>query len=317
LILLVDYPGLNLRLAEALRKDGFRVLYYISPQVWAWKKGRIPKMARVLNRLMVIFPFEVKVFDGTPLRVDYVGHPLVERADGFLKSLPTPLPWKGNRHVALLPGSRLQEIDRIFPALLRAALSLQQRDRNISFLVAAASEECEARIRALLPLVNPGDVQIDVVRNHTWEILRQAEAAMVASGTATLDTALMDCPMIVVYKMARMTYEVGRRVVKIPHIGMVNIVAGRAVCREFIQDKAIPEEMAHQVYRLMYDERIRDQCKEGLAEVRAALRDGADPGKAAGIVLEELAHAGGEQLSLGLGPEPTATGDTTPSRPPD
>jgi lipid-A-disaccharide synthase len=139
-----------------------------------------------------------------------------------------------------------------------------------------------------------------VVRNHAWEILRQAEAAMVASGTATLDAALMDCPMIVVYRMARLTYEAGRRVVKIPHIGMVNIVAGRAVCREFIQDAAIPEEMGHQIYRLMYDERMREQCLKGLAEVRVTLRDGADPDKAPGIVLEELSLAGGEQLSLGL-----------------
>jgi lipid-A-disaccharide synthase len=304
LVVLVDYPGLNLRLAAALHEMGLRVIFYICPQVWAWKRGRIRRMAETLDRLLVIFPFEVEVFAGTGLRVDYVGHPLVDRAESFLRSLPSPLPWPGRRKVALLPGSRMQEIDRILPLLLRAAASLQQRDRNVGFLVAAASTECEARIRAVLAREGERDLAVEVVTHAAWEILRQAEAAMVASGTATLDAALMGCPLIVVYRLHPLTYAIGRRVVKIPHIGMVNIVAGRAIAREFIQDAAIPEEMAHQVYRLMYDERVRDQAREDLAAVRARLRDGADPDKAAAIVAAELNRSGVQPLSLGLDDAP-------------
>jgi lipid-A-disaccharide synthase len=307
LLVLVDYPGMNLRLAKILRKEGFRVLYYISPQVWAWKRGRIPTMAAVLHRLMVIFPFEVKVFEGTGLRTDYVGHPLVERADGFLKSLRSALPWKGSRRVAILPGSRLQEINLILPLMLRAAASLQQRDRNLSFIIVAANEVCEKRIRQVMSREDIRDLGLEVTRGNAWEVLRQAEAGMIASGTATLDATLMNCPMIVAYRLAPLTYEIGRRVVKIPFIGMVNLLAGREICRDFIQDKAIPEEMGHQVYRLLYDDRVRKQCLAGLAEVQRQLRDGADPDKAARILLEELSLAGGEQLQLGLPPEGPAS----------
>jgi lipid-A-disaccharide synthase len=285
LAILVDYPGFNLRFAERIHRLGIRTVYYIAPQVWAWNRSRIPKMARVVDRLVAIFPFEPDVFKGTKLPVDFVGHPLVDAAATAWRQPPAALPWKGEPRVAVLPGSREHEIGRMLPVMWGAAGRLAQRHPGVSFLVAAPSAPAERKVRDVLPTLPGGPARWDIVTGNTREVLRQARAAMVASGTATIEAALMRCPMIVVYKVALLTYLLGRLVVRIPRIGMVNIVAGRALCPEFVQGAATP---AGALEPLLAETPERAAMVAGLRRVHAALGPGGSDGRAADIIVAEL-----------------------------
>ena len=271
-LLLVDYPGFNLRLAAAAKKRGIRVIYYISPQVWAWNRGRIPKMARIVDLLMVIFPFETEVFAGTGLRTEFVGHPLAESVARTLSSPAAEMPWpegEGGK-VALLPGSRRMEIDRIFPAMLDAAVELRRRRPGTRFLVAAAGEETERMVRAAL--ASRGNPEwVGVATGAMRDVVRTADAAMVCSGTATVETGLLGCPMIVVYRTAGLTYWLGKKLIRVKWLGMVNLISGKTLCPEFIQGDAEAGAMADAVESLLGDTPERRAQVEGLAEVRRAL----------------------------------------------
>lgn len=271
-LLLVDYPGFNLRLAAAAKKRGIRVIYYISPQVWAWNRGRIPKMARIVDLLMVIFPFETEVFAGTGLRTEFVGHPLAESVARTLSASAAEMPWpegEGGK-VALLPGSRRMEIDRIFPAMLDAAAELRRRRPGTRFLVAAAGEETERMVRAAL--ASRGNPEwVGVATGAMRDVVRTADAAMVCSGTATVETGLLGCPMIVVYRTAGLTYWLGKKLIRVKWLGMVNLISGKTLCPEFIQGDAEAGAMADAVESLLGDTPERRAQVEGLAAVRRAL----------------------------------------------
>jgi lipid-A-disaccharide synthase len=288
-VLLVDYPGFNLRFAKQAQRRGVKVLYYICPQVWAWHQSRIGRMAAIVDRLMVIFPFEVDVFKGTDLRVDFVGHPLVQRTRDALQAPPLALPWPaGDRRVALLPGSRRQEIERILPVLLDTASRLKQKDARCSFLIAAPNDRIAAHVEQVMAAQVPDTPAIDIVIGQTREVLRQARAAMVASGTATLETALMGCPMIIVYKTALFTYWMGKRLIRVPHLGMVNLVGKKLICPEFLQDAAQPEAMADAMEKLIGDTPERAEMVSALRDIAAHLGEADATAAAAEIVLEEL-----------------------------
>lgn len=290
-VLLVDYPGFNLRFAAALRKLGLRVVYYVCPQVWAWHRSRIGQMAKLIDRLLVIFPFEVDVFAGTGLRVEFVGHPLVDEARAAMSRPPVPLPWPGDIPVALLPGSRRQEIERILPLQCAAAAELERRVPGCGFLVASPSTEVEHLVRARLGQMADKPSRLAVVTGSTREVLRQARAALVKSGTSTLEAALMGCPMIVTYRAATITYHIGKRLVRVPYLGMVNLIAGRELCPEFIQDAAQPGPMAAALVPLLADTPQRAAMLEGLSDVRVKLGGGGAAGRAAEALLEELGLA--------------------------
>ncbi|HPT16760.1 MAG TPA: lipid-A-disaccharide synthase [Kiritimatiellia bacterium] len=285
-LLLVDYPGFNLRLAAQAHARGIPVLYYVSPQVWAWHRSRIPKMARMLDLLMVIFPFEVDVFKGTGLRTVFVGHPLVDSVRRTLAAPSPELPWPaGGRRIAILPGSRRQEIQRVLPPMLAAARELRQRDPATVFLIPAASAEIAALIEAQLAGRPAAErAAVAVVTGQMREVVRQARAAMVCSGTATVETALLKCPLIVVYRTARLTYWFGRMIIRVPWLGMVNLIANRTLCPEFIQDAATPAAMADALEPLLEDTPARQAQLVGLEEVVRAL-EGAGPLKSAGEVV--------------------------------
>ena len=287
-VLLVDYPGFNLRFAAEMRKLGIKVLYYICPQVWAWHRARIPHMARLVNRLMAIFPFEPEVFVGTGLRADFVGHPLVDVAQAALAAPTQALPWPGNVHIALLPGSRRQEVDRILPVLWAAAARLERTVPGAGFLIAAPTDEVAALVRRRLAALTGGPAHCKLVVGSTREVLRQARAALVASGTATLETALMGCPMLVVYKAAPLMYVLGRLLIRAAHIGMVNLIAGRTVCPEFIQRAATPAALAAALAPLLGDTPARAAQLAGLREVVARLGPPGAATRAAAIMLAEL-----------------------------
>ena len=291
-VLLVDYPDFNLRFAAAAHKLGLKVIYYVCPQVWAWRRKRIATMARVIDRLIVIFPFEPAVFAGTGLKVDYVGHPLIDEAERALAEPKPDLPWRGNPRLALLPGSRRHVIRRMVPVFARAAALLLSRHPSVGIILPAPSEEAADIIRAELSQFNGPPLPAEITVGLTRQVLRTADAALVASGTATVETALMGCPMVISYKTSSISFTLMKRLVHLQQIGMVNIIAGRQLCAELIQDAATPRALADAADVLLSDQAARERMLAGYREVAEKLGPGGANERAAAVVLEELARNG-------------------------
>lgn len=288
LVLLIDYPGFNLRFAAAMKPLGIPVVYYICPQVWAWHRSRIDRMAKLIKRLLVIFPFEVKEFENTGLRVDYVGHPLVDEAARERAATRDPLGWPGEPRIALLPGSRRQEIERILPVMWQAAGRIQRARPETGFILAAGTQELAEFAHARAVRAEGGPTRYTVTHGRTRQVLAEATAAFVKSGTSTLEAALMNCPMCVVYKTSPVTYAFGRRVIRVPYLGMVNLIAGREAFKEFIQDNATPKSLADGLMPLLSDTPERRAAFSALEEVRRALGEGGAAERAAAALIEEL-----------------------------
>jgi lipid-A-disaccharide synthase len=287
-IILVDYPGFNLRFAARTHAMGLKVIYYICPQVWAWNRRRIPHMAKIVDRLLAIFPFEKAVFASTSLKVDFVGHPLVDEIRETLNEPIVSLPWEGDLRIALLPGSRAQEIERILPALCGAAALIEARHPGASFIIPTPSAEIADAVRSLVGSLPRTPARLQIVTGQTRHVLRQATAALVTSGTATLESALLDCPTVVVYKASALTYFLARLLVRLPHIGIVNVIANRRICPEFIQADATPHNLATALLRLIEDDSARAEMRRGFEEVRTLLGPGGAAERAAELVLKEL-----------------------------
>ena len=287
-VILVDYPGFNLRFARVLHKLGIKVIYYICPQVWAWHKSRIPEMARIVDHLITIFPFEAKHFDGTGMRVTFAGHPLTDEATKALAEPLKELPWTGTPQIALLPGSREHEIRRLLPLMWQTAELVNDQHPDASFIIAAPAKNQETLIRSIIEHIPGGPRNWKIVTNETRQILRQAKAAIVASGTATIETALMRCPMIVTYKVAPLTYMLGRMLIRVSNIGMVNIVAGHEICPEFVQHKAKPSALAKALEPLLTESPERKKMLTELDKVKNIMGSGNAAEKAAQVVLKEI-----------------------------
>lgn len=290
-VILVDYPGFNLRLAERLHKGGLTIIYYICPQVWAWNRRRIPRMARHLDRLITIFPFEPAWFEGTGLAVKFAGHPLVDEAEAVRKRPPVPLPWDGDPKIAVLPGSRIHEIQRLLGPMWVAAARLQQRHPSASFLVAAASVASERLIQKEIQKLGKGPTRWGIVTGQTWEVLRQARAAWIASGTATVQAALMRCPMVIAYRVSWLTAMLARAVIRVPHLGMVNLLAGEQLCPECLQRRCTGPVLADALAPLIDDGPRRQTMLCGLDAVVASLGPPGASDRAAEFVLEALPAA--------------------------
>jgi lipid-A-disaccharide synthase len=303
----VDYPGFNLRLAAKTRAAGLKTIYFICPQVWAWNRRRIPRMASIVDLLLAIFPFEKQVFANTPLRVEFVGHPLVDEIKSSLEEPLRALPWptrplpagKGSAvstpresppqtRIALLPGSRVQEIRRILPCLCEAAALVEHRIPDASFLIPTPSPESEQLVRDILARLTLKPSRLAVVTGLTRQVLRQARAALVTSGTATLESALLMCPTIVVYRTSPLTFWLGKRLVRVAHIGIVNVIADKRICPEFIQDAATPSNLAAALIPLLDDSPERIGMLRGFEEVKALLGQGGAAAHAATIIAAEL-----------------------------
>lgn len=287
-VILVDYPGFNLRFARRVHAMGIKTIYYICPQVWAWNRGRIPKMAQSLDLLITIFPFEKKHFDGTGLRVEFVGHPFVDEAATVMKEHHFALPWKGATKIALLPGSRRHVVYQMLPVMWRAAGLFAQEHPDAGFIVPAASVDIAGLCEHIIRETRGGPANWSVTVGQAREVLRQARAAIVVSGTSTVEAALMKCPMLIAYRMPRTSYLLGRMLVKVDHIGMVNIVAGRRLCPEFIQDDARPDLLAQALGPLVAEGQARAAMLAGFEEVRAALGPGGAEDRAAEAVMSVL-----------------------------
>jgi lipid-A-disaccharide synthase len=287
-VILVDYPGFNLRFAAKVKPLGIKVIYYVCPQVWAWNRSRIPRMARILDRLITIFPFEVDCFEGTGLKVNFAGHPLVDEAREALAEEPVELPWKGMPKVALLPGSRTHEIASMLPVMWSAAAILEETHPGIGFIVATPSEKQASVVRNVMSGLSSGPSMYEVTVGQTRQVLRQAEAAMVVSGTATIEASLMRCPMIIAYKVASLTYFLFKLLIRIPFIGMVNIVAGKEICPEMVQGKATPQALADSIVPFLHDGQPRRTMIEALKSVNSSLGSGDAARTTAGFIAEEL-----------------------------
>jgi lipid-A-disaccharide synthase len=285
--LLVDSPDFNLRLARHLKRLGVKVVYYVSPMIWAWRRGRARKIARVVDRMLCILPFEERFYEGTGVSARFVGHPFAERAlPGDVASYRTALGLpSGRTTVALLPGSRRSEIARILPPMLEAAERIRALHPDVQFVIPVALTLSEESLRPALARHSGLDVRL--VAGRADESVGASDAVLVKSGTSTLETALMNRPMVVVYKMAWLSYWVARLLVRMSHFALVNILAGRTVVPELLQQEASPARMAAEIERLLSDPGARRAQLDGLAEVRRSL---GEPG-AARRVAEEIAGA--------------------------
>ena len=302
LLLTVDFVSFNMRLAKRAKARGIPVAHYVCPQVWAWKKGRIPEYARLLNRLLVMFPFEADLWNGTGLDVVFTGHPLIDRADESRNDTTTVLPWgegsgvrgqgsvvreidhRNKYRIALFPGSRRMEVERHLPTLLRAATLIEAQLGECHFIIPAPTEAVATLIHhALRHAPNPPRA-LAIVQADSRVVLRDADAAIVKSGTSTLEAALMGCPHVIVYRISTASAWFVRRVIQVPFVGLPNIVAGREICCELLQSDFTPENVAAETLRLLQDPAARDQMKRDMADVASRLDGGGASARAATAV---------------------------------
>ncbi|MCC6397723.1 MAG: lipid-A-disaccharide synthase [Bacteroidetes bacterium] len=286
-VLLIDYPGFNLRFARRARSAGAAVHYYISPQVWAWHRSRVKTIARVVDKMHVIFPFEEDIYAQAGVPVMFVGHPLVER----LTLLPSVPDWKrehgfdpGKPLLGLFPGSRVQEVERILPAMVDAARLLSGK-RSLEVGLGLAPNLGSDVVRKELVRAPA----IRVVEHATRELMQAADAAIVTSGTATLEIGWYGTPFVVVYRTSPVTYAIGRALVDVDNIGLVNIVAGRRIVPELIQHACTSERMVRDVEPLLFDTEEQKRVREGLSVIREKL---GGPGASRKVAESILAYRG-------------------------
>ena len=273
-LILIDYPGFNLRIAEWAHAKGIPVHYYISPQVWAWKKGRVHTIKRVVDHMYVILPFEQEWYAKYDHPVTFVGHPLLDAIEQEGRTELQPLPGTDERPVvALLPGSRQQEIGRILPLMVAVA----KRYPAYRFVLAAAPSVPESTYTELI-----GDGPVTVVSGRTYDVLRHARGALVTSGTATLETALFGVPEVVCYSGGALNVWIARRLVDIQFISLVNLIMGREVVRELIQSDLNVRKLSHELERIMQPGTDRDTMERDLAQLREKL---GGPGASAKVAM--------------------------------
>lgn len=287
-VILVDYPGFNLRLAQALhaRHPNLTLIYFISPQVWAWKPGRARLMAKTLDLLLVLFPFELDWFKQhqPSLKVVCVGHPMLDR---WRPDHPTPPSDSGFR-IALLPGSREREIRTHLPIMLAAARELRPAAPQATFNILAADGRCELLIRAELTRAGFSSESISVSTGYSLTQLSRSDLAWVASGTATVECAVAGVPMLVIYKVNPITYWVGRQLVRVPYLAMVNLLAGQKIVPEFLQSNATPDALIAATKQLLAQPSLRRTISTQLARVADSLGGPGASKRAAEAILAAL-----------------------------
>ncbi|HEY5600157.1 MAG TPA: lipid-A-disaccharide synthase, partial [Candidatus Manganitrophaceae bacterium] len=275
LLVLIDYPDFNLRLAKAAKRIGIPVVYYISPQIWAWRSGRIKTIAERVDKMLVILPFEKEIYDRAGIPCEYVGHPLLEAMDPASNppfSRETYLRMKGldpsRRVVGLLPGSRKREVSFLLPTLLKSVELLAKEIPGLQVLIPVASSLPKSWVAGI---VHSSSAPITLVEGEAGEVMRASDALVVASGTATLQAALAGTPMVVVYKVAPLTYRIARRMIHLRSIGLVNIVAGAPIAPELIQSDANQERIRREVASILSDDARREKMIESLKGIAVRL----------------------------------------------
>ncbi len=285
LLVLVDYPEFNLKLAAAARRLGIKTLFYISPQVWAWRAGRIRTIARRIDMMAVVFPFEEKIYRDAGIPVRYVGHPLLDQLPA---AVPPVQRDDGQQRVLLMPGSRLTEVRRLLPVITAAAAGIARRTERVRFALLLAPGIPAALVEQQLA---EHGVQCELVREEPYALMRESALAITASGTSTLQLALCQTPMVIIYKLSPPTYWLVRRLVQTPHIGLVNIVAGKRLVPELVQGEANADAICREAMPLLEDTQKNRQLRRELRELRQVLGDDGSTLKLAGLVREMLGLA--------------------------
>jgi len=287
LVVLIDNPGLNLHFARVAKSAGRRVLYYIAPQVWAWRPGRMKWMQRRVDHVVVILPFEPDMYRRAGVRCTYVGHPLLDAVAPEYDRAALRRRFNLDETAAvvgLLPGSRVAELNLLLPILLETAAVLAAGNRKVQFILAQASSIEDNLIEALL---RGSPVPVKVVREQASEVMAASDVLLIASGTATLQAAVVGTPMVLLYKTTPVTYRLARWLIRVKWIGLVNLVAGRSVIPEIIQDEATAERLSREVSRLLSDRSAYTEMKDNLQQVRRALGEPGASRRAAEVVLKE------------------------------
>jgi lipid-A-disaccharide synthase len=281
-LVLVDYPGFNLRIAKWAKTYGIKVIYYISPQVWAWKESRVNQMKRTIDKMIVILPFEKKYFtDKWNWPVEYVGHPLVEVIDQWQMTHREKKISADKPVVALLPGSRKQEILKKLPVMLEVSRNFP----GYQFVIAKAPG-IESDFYSALLSTYPN---VSAVAGETYQLLSEASAAIVTSGTATLETALFGVPEVVCYKTSNISYQIGKRLIRVRYISLVNLIMDKPVVAELIQDQMNPDNLTGELESLLHNDEKQERLKADYARLRELLSsEGSAPSKAAGLILDFL-----------------------------
>lgn len=272
-LVLIDFPDFNLRLAKHAKKAGIPVLYYVSPQVWAWRRGRVKTIAGVVDSLAAIFPFEPACYTGLDLRVKYVGHPLLDEfaRDGADEDLRNRLEIPaGRKVVGLFPGSRRNELHYMLDTLVATARLILEREPNVHFLVPIAdtltTAEIEAQFTPGLPVsfIESGQANI-------YQVARSCDTVLSVSGTVTLQIGLTETPMAIFYKLSPLSYAIGRRLVRVKHFGLPNIVAEQQIVPEFLQEMATPQALAEEALHVLRDNAYAEAMRDGLRRMKAKL----------------------------------------------
>jgi lipid-A-disaccharide synthase len=291
LIILIDFPDFNLRLAKIAHRKGIPILYYISPQVWAWRPKRVKLIAQWVKKMVVLFPFEVPFYEAAGIDVEWVGHPLLDIVKPtFSKEVAFQRFGLDPRRktIALLPGSRMHEVKRLLPPLLASAQLLAKEIPDLQFIIPLAPGIHQ---RTLSPRMRNILVPVKVVEGWAYEVMNLSELLITASGTATLEAALLGKPMVIVYKVSFFSYWIGRALIQVDHIGLVNLVAGKEIAPELIQKDVHPQRIAEEALRILRDPILRRRMTESMAEVRQSLGEPGAARRAAGIVTS-LLHEG-------------------------
>jgi lipid-A-disaccharide synthase len=281
-VVLIDYPGFNLRFARIAKRHGVKVVYYISPQVWAWKRGRVKTMKPIIDKMLVVFPFEVPIYQQRGIPVECVGHPLMEEMKPAVdrsQFCRTHGLDEKKKFIAVIPGSRKQEIRKLFPVMVQAALQVAGDTKNV--VVAVAPNLSLEEYTGIIP----AETKVTFIQHATHDVMHHAEFAFVTSGTATLETACSGTPMVVVYKTSPVTYWIARLVVRINNIALVNIVAGKTVVPELIQGNVTVENLVKEANEILTNPQRMTAMKEDLAVVRRLLGGPGASAKAAEAIL--------------------------------
>ncbi|MBN8696868.1 MAG: lipid-A-disaccharide synthase [Bacteroidetes bacterium] len=276
-LILIDYPGFNLRIAEFAKENGIKVFYYISPQIWAWKQSRVHKIKKIVDRMFVILPFEKDFYKRFDYQVDFVGHPLLDAVENYSSSMPLELPVE-KPIIAILPGSRKQEVSVMLPLML----SMRKHYSNYQFVIAGApslSKEFYA------PFLAGSD--IPMVFGQTYQLLKQSKAALVTSGTATLETALFGVPEVVCYKGGKVSYLIARQLIKVKFISLVNLIMDKEIVKELIQDELNEKNLKLELDKLL-EGNSREEMIRSYVELKMKLGGAGASRKTAELMLSYL-----------------------------
>jgi lipid-A-disaccharide synthase len=286
LLILIDYPGFNLRLAKVAKKAGIKVLYYISPQIWAWRQGRVKKITRLVDHMAVILPFEAPFYEKAGVPVTFAGHPMLDLVKVAMNRDEAAASFgldPAQKIVGLFPGSRKNEIERLLPVILDTAVELRERFPDIQFVLPLASTLAEEDIASQ---VRKAGIEAKIITGRIHDLIRACDAVISVSGTVTLEIALVGTPMVIIYRLAPLTYQLAKRLVKVDHIGLCNIVAGERAVKELIQDEATSEKIAAEIAAILSDPSYAEGIREKLAKVRTRLGGGGASVNVARLTLE-------------------------------